>query len=181
MSDADCTPGREPRSVAAGSNLQRQSKIGKGLTTRFPLTSPYVGRFCCAVYDNSCIQWYIRTYMSSSELSVSFRFRFNILCVFFYLPHAVNCWRFCFQRRQSVFFVCVWNISGTAEQICTKFTRKTFWSLARTSLKVKVKCQNGHQGQKRHFSALSATCVWFMFGKTSLAFSLFLCCLFLLC
>jgi len=29
----------------------------------------------------------------------------------------------------------------------------------------------GHQGQRRHFSALSAACVRFMFGKTSLAFS----------
>jgi len=27
----------------------------------------------------------------------------------------------------------------------------------------------GHQGQKRHFSALSAACVRFVFGKTSLA------------
>ena len=41
------------------------------------------------------------------------------------LPHAVNCGRFCFWRRQSVFFVCVWNISETAERICAKFTWKT--------------------------------------------------------
>jgi len=34
-------------------------------------------------------------------------------------------------------------------------------------LKVKIKGQ-GHQRQKRHFSALSAVCVRFMFGKTSL-------------
>jgi len=40
------------------------------------------------------------------------------------------------------------------------------WSLARTSLKV-----SGHQGQKRRFSTLSAACVRFMFGKTSLASS----------
>jgi len=38
--------------------------------------------------------------------------------------HAVNCGRFSFWRRRSVFFVCVWNISGTAEGICAKFTRK---------------------------------------------------------
>jgi len=38
------------------------------------------------------------------------------------------------------------------------------WSLARTSLKVKIKGQ-GHHGQKRHFSALSAAYVRFMFGK----------------
>ena len=44
------------------------------------------------------------------------------------------------------------------------------WSLARTSLKVKVKRQ-AEQGQrdKTVVSALSAACVWFMFGKTSLA------------
>jgi len=42
------------------------------------------------------------------------------------------------------------------------------WSLTRMSLNVQVKSQ-GHQGQKRHFSALSAACVRFVFGKTSLA------------
>jgi len=41
------------------------------------------------------------------------------------------------------------------------------WSLARMSLKVKVK-GSGHQGQKWHFSALLAACVQFMFGKTLL-------------
>ena len=46
------------------------------------------------------------------------------------------------------------------------------WSLAGTSLKVKVKGQ-GHQGQKTAFSALLAACMRFMFGKTSLAFSFF--------
>ena len=68
------------------------------------------------------------------------------------------------------FFVCVWNISGTAERICAIFTRKTclVWSVACTSLKVKGQ---GHQGQKRHFSAVKAACVQFMFGKTSLASS----------
>jgi len=46
------------------------------------------------------------------------------------------------------------------------------WSLARASLKVKVKGKGqGHQGQKRHFSTLSAACVRFMFGKTSSASS----------
>jgi len=45
------------------------------------------------------------------------------------------------------------------------------WSLAQMGFKVKVKGQC-HQGQKRHFSALSAAWVQFMFGKTSLASSL---------
>jgi len=42
------------------------------------------------------------------------------------------------------------------------------WSLARTSLNVKVKGQ-GHDGQKTAFSALLASCVRSMFGKTVLA------------
>jgi len=42
------------------------------------------------------------------------------------------------------------------------------WSLALTTLNVKVKGQD-HQGQKRYFSALSKACVRFTFGKTSLA------------
>ena len=32
---------------------------------------------------------------------------------------------FCFWRRQSVIFVCVWSTSGIPLQICTKFTWKT--------------------------------------------------------
>jgi len=43
--------------------------------------------------------------------------------------------------------------------------RRHVLSLARTSLKAKVKDQ-GHQGQKRHFLAFSAACMWFMFDKT---------------
>ena len=46
------------------------------------------------------------------------------------------------------------------------------WSLTQTSLKVKVK---GHRSRssrrKHHFSALSAACVQFMFGKISEASS----------
>jgi len=42
------------------------------------------------------------------------------------LPHAVNCRRFCFWHHESVdCFVCVRNISGTAERVCNKFTWKT--------------------------------------------------------
>ena len=42
------------------------------------------------------------------------------------------------------------------------------WSLAQISLKVRAKGQC-HQGQKRYFLSLSAACVQFVFGKTSLA------------
>jgi len=34
-----------------------------------------------------------------------------------WLPHTVNCGRFCFWCCRSVFFVCVWNILGIAERI----------------------------------------------------------------
>ena len=67
-----------------------------------------------------------------------------------------------------VFFVCVWNISGTAEQICTKFTRRRVWPLARRSVKVKV------TREKQHISALGCywkVCVRFMLGKAPLASS----------
>ena len=47
-----------------------------------------------------------------------------------WLPHAVNCVRFCFSAVCDYFlfffhFVCESYISGTAERSCTKFTGKT--------------------------------------------------------
>jgi len=40
------------------------------------------------------------------------------------------------------------------------------WSFARRSLNIKIKCQRSmSRGTKRHFSASSAACVRFMFGK----------------
>jgi len=90
------------------------------------------------------------------------------------LPHAVNCGRFCFWRRQSVVFCLC--IAGPLNGFAPNSHGRRVWSVDRTSLKVKVKGR-GHQGQKRHFSALSTACVRFMFGKTSLAsmVSTFLC------
>jgi len=74
-----------------------------------------------------------------------------------------------------MFFVCVWNISGTAKQICATFTGKTHFvhrsdefECQRERLKVKVT-----RDKNRHFSALSAACVRLVFGKTSLASSLY--------
>ena len=65
-------------------------------------------------------------------------------------------------------FVCVWNISGTAERICAKFTRKT--CLVHRSDEFKDQGQRSRSpGTKTAFFGLSATCVRFMFGKTSLA------------
>ena len=72
--------------------------------------------------------------------------------------------KFCLWRRQSVVLLFVHEISrpsGTAEEICAKFTRKM--CDARTSSKVKVKGQ-GHQGQKTAFfgpfGGLRAVYVW---------------------
>jgi len=83
--------------------------------------------------------------------------------------HAVNCRRFCFWRHPSVVFLFVYEISPEPlNGFETNSHRRRVWSLARTSLKVKGQ---GHQGQKWHFSTLSVACVWFVFGKTSLASS----------
>ena len=46
------------------------------------------------------------------------------------------------------FFVCIWSISRITECICAKFTWKTFWSLTRSSLNVKVKVTSD---KRRHF------------------------------
>ena len=67
-------------------------------------------------------------------------------------------------------FVCVWHISRTAERTCAKFTGK----MCLVPRSDKFECQGQRSrslGTKRHSSALSAACVRFMFGKTSLASS----------
>ena len=63
--------------------------------------------------------------------------RSNLALVF--LPHAVNCGRFCFWRRQSVVFCLSRNIplNGFAPD---SYGRRA-WPLARVCLKVKVKSQ----------------------------------------
>ena len=47
---------------------------------------------------------------------------------FVYLLHCV---RFCFLALSVTFFVCIWNISGNAEQFCPKLTGKT-WLVPRS-------------------------------------------------
>jgi len=66
------------------------------------------------------------------------------------LAHTVNCGMFCFWRRQSVFFACAWNISGTAERICAKLTRKTCFVPRWEEFEGQDQ-RNGHQRQKWHF------------------------------
>jgi len=74
-----------------------------------------------------------------------------------FFQHAFNCVRFCFWRRQSlVFCLCLKYIGNSlTDYFAPNSLRRPVWAFARTSLKVEVKGQ-GHQGQKRHFSALLA-------------------------
>ena len=66
------------------------------------------------------------------------------------------------------------SVSQTSPEPLNRFAPNShgrhIWSLAWTSLKVKVTGE-GHQGQKTTFLALLAACMQFMFGKTSLASS----------
>jgi len=97
----------------------------------------------------------------------------TVYIILILLPHSVNCRRFCFWCRQSVVFCLWWNILGTTERICTKFTWKTcllFGPLLGRVWRSRTKVK-GHQGQKWHSSALSVACMRFVFGKTSLASS----------
>ena len=88
-------------------------------------------------------------------------------------PHAVNCGRFCFWRRQYVFLF-VYEISREPlNGLAPNSQRRRVRSLARKNLKVKVKDQRLRTPGTKNgiFSALSAVCVRFMFGKTYLASS----------
>jgi len=71
------------------------------------------------------------------------------------------------------FFVCVWNISGTAERHKEDVFGPSLGRVWRSKSKVKGQKSTSPEIKKRHFSALSGACVRFMVGKTSLASSLF--------
>jgi len=112
------------------------------------------------------------------------------------LPHAVNCVRFCFWCCMSL-FVRVWNISEPLNWFAPNSQGRHVWSLARTSLNVKSKfkvttdknwvfgwylgnrwtdLQQIHTedmfgpslGRVWRSRSISAACVRFVFGKTSL-------------
>jgi len=95
------------------------------------------------------------------------------LCCMF-ITGGSELWQVLFLALSVTFvFVCVWNISGTAERICAQFTRNTclvprsdeFEDQGQMS-KVKVT-----RDKKRHFMPFRRpACVW-MFCKTSLACS----------
>jgi len=84
-----------------------------------------------------------------------------------HLPNAVNSGRFCF-CAVSLF---VYEISREPlNEFAPNLHGRRVWSVARTSLKIKVKGQS-HQGQKTPFVRPFGGCLRFMFGKTSLASS----------
>ena len=100
---------------------------------------------------------------TSFEPASVMEFGFYLLCT--WLPHAVNCVFFFGGGDVCDFFLCAWNIPGTAERICAKFTGRRVWSMARTSLKVKVKGQRSWSpGTKTaffgRFDGLRAVYVW---------------------
>jgi len=74
----------------------------------------------------------------------------------------VNCVRFCFFGVVSLWFVCVKKYIGNREFAPNSQGRRV-WSLAGTSLKVKVRGQ-GYQGQKTvsfgPFGGLRAVYIW---------------------
>ena len=94
-----------------------------------------------------------------------------------FLPHAVNCGRFFF-GAVSLWFLFVYEISREPLNGFTPNSHgRRVWSLAQTSLKVKVKGQRSRSSLTRDKNVIfspfnSAAFVRFMFGKISLASSL---------
>jgi len=91
------------------------------------------------------------------------------------LPHAVNCGRFSFWRRQSVVFcLCMKYLGNRRTNLRQIHKEDVFRQSLRRVRRSRSKVEGqGHQGQRNGiFAALSTACVRFMFGKTSLASSL---------
>jgi len=92
-----------------------------------------------------------------------------------FLPHAVNCGRFCFSCYRSMVF-CLYmkylrNRWTDLYHICAEdMFSPSLRRVWRSRSKVKVT-----RGKNGIFSVHSAACVWFMLGKTSLALSFCLC------
>ena len=59
-------------------------------------------------------------------------------------------------------FFRVRNISGTAERICAKFTRKTCLVPRWDEFEGQGQRSRSQRTKKRHFSAISVACVWFV-------------------
>ena len=73
------------------------------------------------------------------------------------------------KKGRKMVVVVVWNILGIPEWIYAKLTWET--CLVPRSDEFEGQGQRSPGTKKWHFSALSVACVWFMFGKTSLASS----------
>jgi len=147
-------------------------------------TSDAVKLFCCVLFLNqqwlwlhlSDTAWYfnlmVTRFLQVLVLATVFSFLLNFLQLFaFYYRiqwtaegsvfSTISRWIFC---------SCMKYFGEPLNGFAPNSQRRRVWSLAWTSLKVKVKGQ-GHQGQKWHFLALSTACMQFVLGKTSLAAS----------
>ena len=102
----------------------------------------------------------------------------NYIYLFSYLlPHSLlYCGRFCFFLIPSVcgdFFVCVWSILGNPWTDLRQIpTEDVFGPLLGQLWRLRSKVNVTRD--KMAFFGPSAACMWFMFGKTSLASSLLL-------
>jgi len=106
-------------------------------------------RLLCAVLGSLQRQWHMSLVTTRSELR-------RVLFL------ASSVCGFC--------FVCVWNISGTAEWMCAKFTRKT--CLVPRSDEFEGQGQTSRSpGTKNGIFGPLTACMRFMFGKISLASS----------
>jgi len=91
---------------------------------------------------------------SPESLTAAVRVYAKYTCSKYLLPHAVDCGGFCFSARSVCgFLFVIWNISGTVERNCAKFTRKTCLvprseKFVGQDQRSKVK---GYQEWKRHF------------------------------
>jgi len=91
---------------------------------------------------------------------------------FIIITTRIELWKVLF-LAPSVCVFCLCNILGTTEWICAKFRKKMCLVPCCLNLRVwrlrsKVKVT---RDKKRHFSALSAACMRFLFDKTSIASS----------
>jgi len=102
------------------------------------------------------VTWtYERTFHCQSFVALC---SLSLYLVVSFLPHAVNCGRFRFWRRQSVFLFVYEKSREPQNGFAPNSHGRRVWSLARTSLKVRSKVKVTRD-KKRHSVAVSAACV----------------------
>jgi len=136
------------------SDHRRRSGNEMSLVSRFGVAFQSMNRsrfLLVRVASRSCLLWCLASHGVMSHWRAL-------------LPHAVNCGRFCFWRRQTVIFCLCVKYLGNHCQIRTE-------DVFGPSLGRVWRSRSKSPGTKTAFSALSAACVRFMFGKTSLTSS----------